>query len=133
MEAQSILFFDGDCGLCNRTVRFLLRHDHAAKLRFAPLQGSTAAELLPADLRTDLNTAVFQKADSPRIYLKSDAALLALIDTGSAWRVLAHLGLAFPRGIRDWLYDCIANNRHRLFKKKTCPLPTEEAGQRLLP
>lgn len=133
LETQSILFFDGNCGLCSRSVNFLRRRDHEAKLRFAPLQGSTAGALLPAELRTDLNTVVYKRAESRELYIKSDAALLALIDSGSAWRIPARLAHVLPRGMRNWLYDCIANNRHRLFKKKTCPLPTEEAGQRFLP
>jgi hypothetical protein len=42
-----ILFFDGECGVCTRTVRFLLHRDRRRRsLRFASLQGNTARELL---------------------------------------------------------------------------------------
>src|SRR5690606_36439761 len=41
-----ILFFDGVCNLCNATIDFLVRRDRARTLRYAPLQGETAARLL---------------------------------------------------------------------------------------
>src|SRR5258708_13937257 len=41
MEKQPILFFDGVCGLCNRTVDFVLQEDRDRRFLFAPLQGET--------------------------------------------------------------------------------------------
>ena len=38
-----IVFYDGDCGLCDRFVRWMLRRDRGHHYRFAPLQGETAA------------------------------------------------------------------------------------------
>ena len=46
-----IVFFDGDCGLCDRTVRWLWDRTNA-NVRFAPLQGVTANEYVPEQLRT---------------------------------------------------------------------------------
>ena len=37
-----VLFFDGDCHLCNESVRLLLKLDRNRSLRYAPLQGETA-------------------------------------------------------------------------------------------
>ncbi len=50
-EKQPILFFDGVCGLCNRTVDFVLQEDRDRRFLFAPLQGETfkgKAGFLPA-------------------------------------------------------------------------------------
>ena len=44
---ERIVFFDGVCGLCNRFVDRLLTDDARGMLRFAPLQGATAAQRLP--------------------------------------------------------------------------------------
>ena len=41
-SAGPVLFFDGVCGLCDRTVTWLFEHDRRHVLRFAPLQGETA-------------------------------------------------------------------------------------------
>lgn len=43
---MTVLFYDGVCGLCDRLVQFVLDRDRAARVTFAPLQGTTAAELL---------------------------------------------------------------------------------------
>ncbi|MFT5184857.1 MAG: putative DCC family thiol-disulfide oxidoreductase YuxK, partial [Flavobacteriales bacterium] len=39
MPNSKIIFFDGICGLCNKAVDFLLRHDSKQRLKFSPLQG----------------------------------------------------------------------------------------------
>ena len=39
---RPILFFDGDCVLCNRTVQWLIRHERHDTLQFAALNSETA-------------------------------------------------------------------------------------------
>ena len=38
-----LVLYDGVCVVCNRAVQWLLKLDRSALLRFAPLQGETAA------------------------------------------------------------------------------------------
>ena len=40
---RRLVFFDGVCALCDGSVRFLIGEDRTGLLRFAPLQGETAA------------------------------------------------------------------------------------------
>ena len=47
----TIVFHDRDCGLCRRSIVFLAERDRELRLRFAPLQGETARQFLPAALR----------------------------------------------------------------------------------
>ena len=48
-----ILFFDGDCGLCNRAVQWSLNWGQSdSALRYAPLQGATSKKLLAPKHRT---------------------------------------------------------------------------------
>jgi len=44
--ARHVVFYDGVCGLCDRSVQFLLARDRERVLHFAPLQGPTAAAVL---------------------------------------------------------------------------------------
>ena len=44
--SNPIVFYDGVCGLCNRLVQFLLKHDREGRLRFASLQSDFAAKVL---------------------------------------------------------------------------------------
>ncbi|MFO1023314.1 MAG: DCC1-like thiol-disulfide oxidoreductase family protein, partial [Planctomycetales bacterium] len=55
-----IVFFDGVCGLCDSMVNFLILRDRKHCLRYAPLQGETAAKLLPEEERRDLRYMLFQ-------------------------------------------------------------------------
>lgn len=133
---KGILFYDGDCGLCNRAVRFLMKRDRANALRFAPIQGETGAKYLPPELRELLSTAIYRPPASDSqvdFQLRSEAVLCALIDTLSIWSGPARLARGIPLRWRDKLYNWVARNRHRLFKKSPCGLPTNAERKKLLP
>ena len=135
-ESKSILFFDGDCGLCNRIVRFLTKRDRCRRLYFAPLQGTTAEAIVPSKYRELLSTVVYNRAHADKehsLHVRSDAVLLALIDIGSFWRIFALCARVLPVRFRDWCYNRIANNRSRIFGKETCSLSTKEEQERILP
>lgn len=135
---KAVLFYDGECGLCNNAVRFLLRIDRHARLRFAPLQGPTAQEYLRVKgLPTeDFESMVLvtdwsrRAEDPPR--LRTDAALTALREIGGFWRVSALLRVV-PSALRDWVYRAIGHSRYRLFGPyRPRPLPHPEWAQRFL-
>lgn len=130
---KSILFFDGDCGLCSRSVRFLIKQDKRKRLYFAPLQGVAAQAILPLEYREVIDTIIYQRvAPDGQVtrLIRSDAALLALIDTGSLWKVLARITLWLPKRLRDWGYDRIAKNRSQ---SATCQMPSKAEHERILP
>ena len=41
---QPLILYDGVCGLCHASVRWLMKRDRG-RLRYAPLQGETASAL----------------------------------------------------------------------------------------
>ncbi|HEY0868493.1 MAG TPA: thiol-disulfide oxidoreductase DCC family protein [Fimbriimonas sp.] len=127
-----VVFFDGVCNLCNSTVDFIVRHDPRAKFRFAPLQGETAAQMIPEHVATgDLNSFVL--VEDGRTYTRSTGALRLIAGLGGAW-ALAKALLIVPAFLRDAVYRLIAKNRYRIFgKKETCRLPTPEERTRFLP
>src|SRR5262249_51494709 len=43
--AAHLVLYDGTCGFCAHTVQWILAADPAGRVRFAPLQGSTATAL----------------------------------------------------------------------------------------
>jgi predicted DCC family thiol-disulfide oxidoreductase YuxK len=118
------LFYDGHCGLCHRAVKFVLRHDREAVFRFAPLQGS-------AFENTGQDSMVVQTPDG-RVLLKSDAWIYILRRIG--WRVTAAACAAFPRAIRDWVYDRVAAVRFRIWGRREdlCPIIPPELRDRFL-
>ena len=130
-DTTKILFFDGDCGLCQRSVQFIMNRDHERQIFFAPLQGQTAKVVLPHSLRMNLDTIVYRR-DKESTLLRSSAVLQALIDTNSERRFFAKISMLLPVFLRDWFYMRVANNRKRIFKS-ACQLPTKEERRQLLP
>ncbi len=129
--SHPIIFFDGVCGLCNRSVDLLLRWDTKGLLRFAPLQGATARAMLPEEQVRDLDSLVLK--DAKGIHRRSDAALLALEHLGGGWRTVALLRW-IPRVLRDAVYGLVARHRYRWFgKRHSCRLPTAAERERFLP
>jgi predicted DCC family thiol-disulfide oxidoreductase YuxK len=131
MDAPPVAFFDGVCNLCNRSVDFLLRHDRRGLLRFAPLQGTTFAEVA-RDHPELAGTDSFVLAQGGRVHVRSSAALRAAVALGGAWRACGVL-LAVPRPLRDVVYDFVARRRYRWFgRRESCRLPTPELRARFL-
>src|SRR5262245_44726111 len=92
-EGQSgpILLYDGVCGLCNRAVQFILRHDPHGRFRFAALQSDFARGVLQRHGRDsrDLDTmCLLLDADTPheRLLTNSDGVLAVLQELGGAWK-----------------------------------------------
>lgn len=130
--AAPIVFFDGVCGLCNASVDRLLRWDRRGVLRFAPLQGETAAKLL-GPLPPDPTTWSMRLAEGDRISDQSDAALRILGILGG-WGTLAQVFWLVPRFLRNFVYRAVAVRRYRWFgKQETCRLPKPGERARFLP
>ena len=126
-----IVFFDGVCGLCNGFVDRLMRWDKRRVLRFATLQGSTAAATLPPAHTQALSTIVY--FDGVRMHTRSDAAIRIVLRLGGAWK-LAGVFFVVPRFLRDAAYNLVARNRYQWFgKHASCRLPSPEERGLFLP
>lgn len=130
--ARCILFFDGVCGLCNKSVDFVLARDQEGHFQFAPLQGETARQLLsPADA-SDLSSMVLLVYG--RTFRQSSAAVRILWQLSLGWRILGTLLWLVPLPIRNLGYRLIACNRYRFFgRHETCRMPTPAERSRFLP
>lgn len=119
----NIVFFDGVCGFCNHTVNFLLARDHHHRLKFAPLQGETAAKFVPDGVRKNLKSLVLCRAG--KVYLRSAAVVRILWLLGGVWSLLGTLLWIIPLPLRDLGYHLFSLLRYRLFGKlDACRLPT---------
>lgn len=124
---RPVLLFDGDCGLCQRVVRLLLRCDPAGRLHYAALQSPPAQAYLRAQgLPTaDFDSLVFVpdwNDPAPGAYsLRTDGALAAARLVRGPLRLLTWLRFV-PRAGRDAAYRLIARLRFRLFGRAR-PVP----------
>lgn len=123
-----IVFYDGVCGFCNRTVRFIARRDRRDRFRFAALQGQLAAELLlghdanPAALDT-FYVLVDYGLPTERVYSRARGVLRMFHELGGLWALVGLLRI-FPESILNAAYDSFAARRYRLFgRHENCPLP----------
>jgi len=132
-----VLLYDGLCGFCNRAVRFILARDPGGTMRFAPLQGEFARDLLarrPELSRVD-SLILVDHAGRPgeeHVATHSEAVLRIWNYVGGPWRVVNLLRLA-PRPLRDWGYDRFARFRYRLFGRfDSCPIPAADVRARFI-
>ena len=126
---QTVLFYDGECGLCHRCVAWFQKHDHQKRIWFAPLQGETYSKL-DGDPPRDVSTMVF--VDPRGLWTESNAVLAGLRAIGGGWRGLSLIGSLVPRFVRDAMYRFIARRRIGWFgPADACSLPGE--ASRFLP
>ncbi len=137
--AGPILFYDGTCGFCAASVQFVLRHERGRRtLRFAALQGSTAAALLKRHPElAGIDSMIWYEAASggrrERLWVRSRAGVSVMAYLGGMWWVLAVLVWCVPRPLRDAAYNAIARNRHRLSGDgAACAVPTPEQRGRFI-
>ncbi len=131
-----VLFFDGECGLCNAVVRFLLREDDRGVLRFAPLQGRTGQRTLkrfglPAE---GFDSLLFlHDLDGNRRHLRTRGVVGVLDVLGGVWRLLAWMLWIVPGPLRNLGYKLVARTRYALFGAyEPSPLPDPRWETRFL-
>ncbi len=125
-----VLLYDGTCGLCHRSVRWILRHERDHELEFAPLQGETAAQLRARHPRIpEALESVVLVADG-RVHLRSKAFLYTARHQRAPWR-WAYAVRWLPGFLLDLGYRVIAAIRYRIWgRADTCDLPAPEQRAR---
>lgn len=132
-----VVFIDGACLLCHRSVAFLARRDRRGVLHFAPLQGELAAQWLPPasrDVGTEGAVAFLEPDRDDRTSVRSAAVLRILGRLGFGWALLGPLA-SIPGLSRllDVPYRWIARNRDRWFgRDDACLVPSPELRARFL-
>lgn len=125
IETPYILLYDGDCGLCHRSVRFLYKRDRKHRLTFVPLKSPLGIELTNQSgidtKRIDSIVLIEQKV---AYFIKSRAVLKSLNALGGLWKLVYPL-LILPTFFGDWIYDFIAKRRLKWFKKPQCAIPSK--------
>jgi predicted DCC family thiol-disulfide oxidoreductase YuxK len=131
-----ILLYDGDCGLCDATVQWVLSHDTARVFRMAQLGGATASEVmarhpeLPATLDSLIVVEILQGREV--VHWESRAVSAGARHLNWPWRALSWVRLC-PRFLADPVYRFVA--RHRLKwmgRRDSCRMPSVADKDRFL-
>ncbi len=132
MPDAPVLFFDGECVLCNGVVDLILKVDKNHVFRFASLQGETAERIRRQrdDFPEGLETFVFWNDDT--VEIRSRAVFAAARALGLPWSLLSVFSI-LPRGLTDAVYRWVARNRIRWFgRKESCRMPSPQEASLFL-
>lgn len=131
ISGKTILFFDGNCGLCNRSVKFVLRKEKNKTLLFSALQSEFADNTLPPyNLKESLDSMVL--LENGKIYLQSSAALRVTKYLKGLWPLMM-VFIIVPPFIRNGVYNYIAKNRITWFGTADyCEMMTPELKNRFI-
>jgi len=121
---MNIVLFDGLCNMCNKTVLFLIKFDKKNNLHFAAQQTYAGAKIMNQYLvNQDARSVIFIKENL--VYYQSDA-IIEIAKLLSGWPRIAILAIVFPKFLRNWAYDLVANNRYKIFgKQMNCSIPSK--------
>jgi predicted DCC family thiol-disulfide oxidoreductase YuxK len=131
--AKALMLYDGLCGFCNWTVRWIIERDRHDRFRFAPQQSAIAEAVLA---RHGVGPRAMAAADSvflilgydlpsEKLLCRSDVGVQVLRLLGGGWEILGRLLGAVPRFLRDFGYSLFARIRYRVAGRyDSCPLPS---------
>lgn len=125
MKPSLYIFFDGSCGFCNRIVSFLLPRCAPDKFKFGSLQSSEVRQLL-------FDCGYFENEDLTLVVLKGDkiltrsSAVLEIVkEMKFGWSIF-YVFIIIPKVVRDYIYNIVARNRHKIFRNTLCRNPKTE-------
>ena len=128
-DPNPLLLFDGTCVLCNWFFQWVIKKDKSNKFIFATIQSDFGQKLIhDQHLATDVDSVILY--DQTKVYIFSEAALNVLIHLGGYYKWFGHIGLLFPRIIRDGVYQLISRYRYKWFGVKACMIPDKELSRR---
>ena len=132
IKKPAIIIFDDYCLLCNKSVKFIIKHDTQKLFYFTGIQSPLAKELRSTHKLTEIQNDTVIMCQENNYYLKSRAFIEIFISFGGVWKLLCVLRI-IPTFILDFFYDVIARYRYRLFgRSATCLLPTKETDERFI-
>ena len=139
--STALMLYDGLCGFCNWTVRWVIERDRHDRFRFAPQQSAIAEAVLA---RHGVDRQAMLAANSVYLVLgydlpgeqllcRSDVTVQILRLLGGGWELLGRLLGAVPRFLRDAGYTLIARIRFRLAGRyDSCPIPSAAERMKFL-
>ena len=108
------MVYDGECGICRRSVELLRQWDTEGRLRFLPFQGPGVTERYPQIEEREFRRAVQVIAPDGRHWSGADATEQALRQTPRGRRIAWLFSLPLARPIARRVYRWVARNRDKL-------------------
>jgi predicted DCC family thiol-disulfide oxidoreductase YuxK len=123
--AEPILFYDGNCALCNNFIKIILKLGTKPSFYFAPLAGKTASQKLHRNYQSpqiDSIVLLFNK----QIYTHHKAVFKIIDCLPWPFKVFLIFN-ALPNSLLLNLYQWVAKNRFTWRKRlDACPMPAPQ-------
>lgn len=130
-EQKHVVFFDGECGVCNFWVQWILERDRKDQFMFASLQSDFGQKFLSErGLETRVFNTMYLWKPNQYYLIKSKAILQIASLLGGIYKLSA-LGKIIPGILSDKVYDIISKNRMKLANQK-CYLPTPHQRKKFI-
>jgi predicted DCC family thiol-disulfide oxidoreductase YuxK len=134
MQADNIILFDGSCAFCNGFIRRILKVDRV-RFRLCDQQSRqftliAQAHRLPLSAGKDAGTIYLIQGG--KAYTRAAAISRILRGCKLPYRMMGRLLQLVPQFISNFVYDWIAQRRHRIIMSQVCTLPSPEMKQRVI-
>lgn len=132
MEKYSIILFDGECNLCDKSVTFIIDRDPDKKFKFASIQSDVGKRLIQKCGGNPDNVTAMYLIGGEKCYRASTAALRITKELSWPWPLLYGF-IIIPPFIRNIVYFVVSETRGWFFGKvNTCRIMTPELKDRFL-
>lgn len=134
---RDIVFFDGQCVLCNGAMKSVLANDTKKHFLICAQQSEMGQQLLGrhnVDLASLKTIYVIRNCGTANeSILDRGRAILYMMKNLEKFHTLAALGSIFPPALIDVFYKFVAHIRYQVFgKTETCMMPTAEVRDQIL-
>lgn len=127
---MDVIFFDGVCNFCDKTVRFILKYDKNKKFYFSSLQSDYAKSFLK-NQNSSIDTIVLFY--DKKFYVRSKAIELILVNLSGYPKYLGKILSFTPLFLSNIIYKIFSKYRYNLFgKKNECKIPETNLHERFI-
>ncbi len=133
LQEGPVLLYDGECGVCSRSVQWILTHERSDSLRFAALKSPIGQRLaMEAQVPEQIDSLLWVESTENGVVARfwSNAVFATLKYVGGPWRLLSVFRL-LPQNWRDFGYRLFAKHRLKV-APSSCLIPPPESRARFL-
>ena len=134
IQSDVIVFYDGDCMMCNRFLGVLASYDLPDEVKVCAQQSKTYLSVLDQypDLKKIDSIVIIEKKEGviSLVKIKADSITWLLAKLKIRMKILRVLYCLFPL-VSDVLYDFIAKNRKKN-QEEGCPIPPQNIRSRII-
>lgn len=130
-----VVFYDGECLMCNGFLKFLSKYDLPAEMKICKLQSDLFREILAeSEDLSEVDSIIVVEQDETGakfIRIKANAIVWTLSKTSKRFLLLKFLYQVFPFP-GNCVYDIVAKRRKKI-EPDNCPIPPQNIRERMIP